>query len=140
MLSVSSATSTQLRRGDDDDDCDSNSITQALQRVFDEYALRNGLDCGRRHRDTLVQAVPLELPVERAAADAEEPRGDGLVAPHLLQRPDDVLALDLDERRRIDLGPRRPVRARRDSRRDGSEPLLLHASRKIALADEVPFG
>ena len=41
-----------------------------------------------------MQAVPLQLPVERAAADAEQPRGDRLVAAHLLQGPDDVLALD----------------------------------------------
>ena len=47
-----------------------------------------------------MQTVPFELTIERAAADAEQPRGDRLVATDLLQRADDVLALDLDERRR----------------------------------------
>ena len=48
-----------------------------------------------------MQTVPLELPIERAAADTEQTRGDRLVAAHLLQGPDDVLALHVDQRRRV---------------------------------------
>ena len=44
--------------------------------------------------DPLVQPGPLELPVERAAADAEQPRRHGLVATRLIQCPRDVVALD----------------------------------------------
>ena len=50
----------------------------------------------RRHRG--VESVTFELAVEGAAADAEQPRRDGLVAAHLLERADDVLTLDFDER------------------------------------------
>ena len=76
--------------------CDPNSITtnvlqRSTNRAFARLA-RSGI--------ALVQSMPFELTVERAAADAEQPRGDRLVAAHLLQRADDVLALDLDERRR----------------------------------------
>jgi hypothetical protein len=45
-----------------------------------------------------MKAMTLQLPVEGAAADAEQTGGNGLVAPDLLQRPDDVFALDFDER------------------------------------------
>jgi hypothetical protein len=47
----------------------------------------------QRH-DPLVQPVALELLVERAAADAEQPRRHGLVATRLIQHPRDVVALD----------------------------------------------
>jgi hypothetical protein len=51
-------------------------------------------------RDPLVQAMPLQLPVKRAAADSEKTRGYRLVPAHLLQSPNDVLALHGHERRR----------------------------------------
>src|SRR5436190_24233334 len=100
MLSVSSATSTRLRRGDGDNE--PNSITQNVLR-----RLRNRFAGSRRQRNPLVETVPFELTIERAAADPEETRGDRFVATNLLQRADDVFALDLDERRRAILAARR---------------------------------
>src|SRR5689334_22852600 len=68
---------------------------------------RGALVCARRHRHALMETVTLKLTVERAATDAEQPRGDGLVAADLLQRADDVLAFHFHKRRRTAIGPRR---------------------------------
>src|SRR5580765_2303593 len=100
MLSVSSATSTRLRRGDGDNEA--NSITRNILR-----RLRNRFAGSRRHRNPLVKTMPFELTIERATADPEQTRGDRFVATDLLERADDVLALDLDERRRAILAARR---------------------------------
>ena len=45
-----------------------------------------------------METMSFELSVEGAAADAEHPGGNRLIAPHLLQGPDDVLAFDFYER------------------------------------------
>src|SRR5437763_671531 len=130
MLSVSSATSTRLRRGKGDGE--PNSITRNILR-----RLRNRFANARRHGNPLVKAVPLELAIERAAADPEQTRGDRFVAANLLQRPNDVFALDLDERRRSVVAARRARGTAERRRRSGHQPLLLHAPRQIAFADEV---
>src|SRR3954469_22870767 len=57
--------------------------------------------------DGALEAEALEAPVERAAADAEQPRRDLLVAARVLQRAQDVVALDGGEQRRLAVGERR---------------------------------
>src|SRR4030095_11962975 len=93
------------------------------------------LDC--RHRR--VQPVAFQLAIEGAPADAEQPRRYGLVATHLFERPDDVLALDLDERSRPG--------GDRDGRGTWPRPgahrgvrLLQHAVAQLRLVDELAFG
>jgi hypothetical protein len=91
---------------------------------------------------------PFELTVERAPADPEQPRRNRLVAPHLLQRADDVVALHFDERCGVDgARPRGAVRPRirndsgnRRRRRHHELHLqLLHAPFEIRVGDEVAF-
>ena len=103
MLSVSSATSTRVH------------LVRIVRRRRQSWRSRSAarpaqaLSASAGHRDALVQPVPFELAVERAPADAEHASGDRLVAAHLLQRADDVIALDVDEQRgrSVEAGRRR---------------------------------
>ena len=99
-------------------------------------ALRKGLGA-RRYRYPLMQTMPLELPVERTAADAEQAGGDGLITADLLQRTDDVFALDLDEGRGAVFVAEGDPAA--DHTRCRTLRLLLHAAGEITFADEVGF-
>ena len=90
MLSVSSATSTRLRALNAASSCQSRHTSQRHDRLPSRPSARHDV----------MQAVPFELTIEGPPADAEQTRRHRLVAAHLLERPDDVLALDLDERRR----------------------------------------
>src|SRR5262250_1323807 len=86
-----------------------------------------------------MQAVTFELPIERAAADPKQTGSDSLVAANLLQRPNDVFALDLDERRWI------AIAALRDRQSAGSgsrrrNPLLPHTACEISFGHELAVG
>ena len=91
MLSVSSAMSTRLRRG-----AGRSHVTHDTRPKGTIGSSGARLDCGHCG----VESVTLELPVERAPADAEQARRHGFVAVDLFECADDVLTLDLRQRRR----------------------------------------
>src|SRR5262245_36947272 len=136
MLSVSSATSTRLRLGAGD--CDSNSITP--NTPWSSAASGRVPARASDHRNAVMKPMPFELPVEGAAADAEQPRCDRLVSAHLLQRANDVVSLDFDERYGIVVPLQKAAATRRLNGSWRCKPLFPHASREVGLGDEVAFG
>src|SRR5580700_3694243 len=80
--------------------------------------------------------MPLEPPVQRAAADAEHLRRRHAIAVDLPQYLEDVRALDLVEMRRRFRGARRlESTAAHADRRLGTE-----SARELALRDQRPVG
>lgn len=59
-------------------------------------------------RNALMQAMAFELAVQRAAADAKETCGNGLVPLHHFERSNDMITGHVDERRRL-RGSREPL-------------------------------